>query len=103
MSQKAEDLIASYMSQSPLAFTAMAIATGEEEHKDRNTPKNADDEGIHGAVNGDPACDYPCCTNSGFCATPAQHIACWGGVVVLCLCCCYCTHGFGGLYTYWPF
>ena len=103
MSHSVEDLIASYMSQSPLAFAAMAIATDEDEHVvDRNKPKMADDENEHGAVNGDPACDYCCCTDRGTCVTPAQHIACWGGLVVTCICCCYCTNGFGGLYTYWP-
>ena len=52
------------MSQSPLAFAAMAIVTDEDEHVvDRNKPKVADDENEHGAVNGDPACDYCCCTD----------------------------------------
>ena len=52
MPQSVEDLIASYMSQSPLAFAAMAIVTDEDEHVvDRNKPKMADDENEHGAVN----------------------------------------------------
>lgn len=102
MSQSVEDLIASYMSQSPLAFTTMAIVTGEEEHVDRNAPKMADDENEHGAINGDPTCDYCCCSDRGYCKTPAQHAAVIGCVIVCCACCCYCTDGFGGLYTYWP-
>ena len=103
MSHSVEDLIASYMSQSPLAFTAFAIETGEEHTKDYNVHKNADNDSIHGAVNGDPACDYPCCGNYGCCNTPAQNAACVLGAVVTCLCCCYCTHGFNGFYSYWPF
>ena len=103
MSQSVEDLIASYMSQSPLAFTTMAIVTGEEEHKDTNAPKNADNENIHGAISGDPACEYCCCSDKGYCKTPAQHAAVIGCVVVCCVCCCYCTNGFNGYYTYWPF
>lgn len=103
MSQTVEDLIASYMSQSPIAFTAFAIETGEEHVIDKNVPKNADNDNIHGAVNGDPACDYCCCSNKGCCKTPAQNVACWGGLVVCCVCCCYCTHGFNGYYNYWPF
>ncbi len=102
MSKPVEDLIASYMSQSPLAFTSFAIETGEEHVKDYNAPKNADNDSIHGAVNGDPPC-YPCCGNYGCCRTHAQHAALIGGVVICCVCCCYCTHGFNGVYTYWPF
>ncbi|MCQ2069736.1 MAG: hypothetical protein MJZ68_01210 [archaeon] len=97
MSQSVEDLIASYMSQSPLAFTTMAIATGEEEKKDYNAPKNAEQQ------YGDPACNYPCCSEYGCCATTGQHVALLVGVVVCCACCCYVTNGFNGIWTYWPF
>ncbi|MCQ2079798.1 MAG: hypothetical protein MJZ38_07080 [archaeon] len=103
MSQTVEDLLATYMTQSPLAFTAFAIETGEEHVKDYNSEKMADNENEHGAVNGDPACDYCCCTTRGYCKTPAQHAMCIGGIVVCCVCCCYCTNGFNGYYTYWPF
>lgn len=103
MSQSVEDLIASYMSQSPLAFTSLAIETGEEHVKDYNTPKNADgNDAIHGPINGDPKC-YGCCGNYGCCRTAGQHIALLVGVGICCVCCCYCTNGFNGFYTYWPF
>lgn len=42
MSQSFEDIIATYRSQSPQAFMAMAISTGEPEKKDYNAPKNAE-------------------------------------------------------------
>lgn len=97
MSQSVEDLIASYTSQSPLAFTVMAIQTGEEEKKDYNASKNAEQN------HGDAKCEYPCCSERGYCATPAQHAACIGLIVVCCMCCCYVTDGFNGIWTWWPF
>lgn len=96
MSQSVEDLIASYMSQSPLAFTAMSIETGEKEVKDYNAPKNAEQS------YGDPPCEYSCCGERGYCRTPAQHAACIGCCVICCICCCYVTDGFNGLWTWWP-
>ena len=80
MSQSVEDLIASYTSQSPLAFTVMAIQTGEEEKKDYNAPKNAEQN------HGDAKCEYPCCSERGYCATPAQHAADRSMLHVLLLC-----------------
>ncbi len=97
MSQSPEDLIATYRSQSPQAFMAMAISTGEPEKKDYNAPKNAE------ANHGDPGCEYSCCSERGYCATPGQHIACALICIALVACCCYVTHGFNGVWTYWPF
>ncbi|AGI47644.1 hypothetical protein TALC_00647 [Thermoplasmatales archaeon BRNA1] len=97
MSQSFEDLIASYMSQSPSAFMAVAIETGEPEVKDYNAPKNAEIEG------GDGLCYDCCCDDRGCCKTPAQHLACAAMLVVCVVCCCYVTDGFFGLWTYWPF
>jgi len=95
MSQSFEDLIASYRSQSPAAFMTMAIMTGEPEEKDYNSPKNAEQS------HGDPACDYCCCSERGYCKTPMQHAICAGTCVVLVVCCWYATKGYWGVY--WPF
>lgn len=97
MSKSVEELLATYASQSPLAFTAMSIVTGEETKKDYNTLKNAEKDG------GDTGCDYSCCSERGYCRTPAQHAACIGSIIICCICCCYVTDGFDGLWTWWPF
>ena len=97
MSQSFEDLIASYRSQSPAVFMTLAIETGEPEEKDYNAPKNAEQS------HGDAGCDYCCCSERGYCKTPAQHLACAALCVGCVVCCCYVTNGFWGVWTYWPF
>lgn len=97
MSQSIDDLINSYKSQSPAAFTAFAIETGEEIPNDHNQRKDTAEHG------GDAKCDYSCCSERGYCATPAQHAACFGCCFGCLACCCYVTNGFNGLWTFWPF
>ncbi len=95
-SQSIENLTEKYMSQSPAAFTSMAMSA----HKEPNDYSKRIDEEIHG---GDSKCDYPCCNEEGYCSTIGGHVAVIGGVVCCCACCCYVTNGFGGVWTYWPF
>jgi hypothetical protein len=97
MLHSVDDLLASYMSQSPVAFTAFAIKTGKEVPPDYNHDHDVADH------YGDDKCEYSCCSEKGYCATPAQHAACIGCIVLCCVCCCYVTDGFNGLWTYWPF
>ncbi|MDY0294052.1 MAG: hypothetical protein RBQ77_05765 [Candidatus Methanomethylophilaceae archaeon] len=83
-----------YMSQSAGAFTVFASAA-----KKPNDHEQRVDDGPHGGIT--PCSDqYPCCTDSmckpGCNAVLILLIA--GG----CVCCCYVTHGFGGVWPYWP-
>lgn len=94
-SSSIEELTSLYMSQSPTAFTSIAMhAKAPNDHNDRV------DTAEHG---GDKPCDYSCCSEKGYCNSMGWHLAIVGGAVVCCACCCYCTHGFNGVWTYWPF
>lgn len=90
-----EEMTALYMSQSPAAFTSFAMhAKAPNDHNSRI------DEEEHG---GDSKCDYCCCDDKGCCVDAKWYsVLCGGGIITL-VCCCYCTHGFNGLWPYWPF
>ena len=90
-----ESLTELYMSQSPAAFTSIAMHA-----KEPNDYSKRVDEAEHG---GTPGCDYPCCNEKGCCKSGWWYVACVGGIVVCCMCCCYITNGFYGAWTYWPF
>ena len=90
-----EELTAAYMGQSPEAFLSIAMhAKAPNDHNQRV------DEQEHGD---DTPCDYCCCNENGYCNSMGWHVACIGGLALCVLCCCYCTHGFNGVWTYWPF
>ena len=90
-----EELSSLYMSQSPVSLTSVAM------HAKPTTDYNQrQDTAEHG---GNEACDYCCCDEKGCCSSAGWYAALIGGAVVTCACCCYCTHGFNGVWTYWPF
>lgn len=98
-SKSVDELTALYESQSPSAFIAFAMEGLPEDHPhDERFDKNADEDHY-----GDSKCDYCCCDDRGCCSTPGWYACLIGGIVVLCICCCYVTDGFNGVWTYWPF
>ncbi|MCK9323060.1 MAG: hypothetical protein M0P07_03785, partial [Candidatus Methanomethylophilaceae archaeon] len=74
-------------------FTSIAM----EAHKPNDHSSRIDEE-EHG---GDSKCDYSCCTESGYCK-PSCNLVLAGLIVACCCCCCYVTHGFNGVWPYWP-
>ncbi|MBR2255409.1 MAG: hypothetical protein IJ856_06345 [Candidatus Methanomethylophilaceae archaeon] len=93
--QSVEELTALYKMQSPSAFIAFAMeGLPDHDHNERY------DKGDH---EGASKCNYPCCNDKGVCNSWGWHACCIGTVVVLCICCCYATNGFNGVWTYWPF
>ena len=90
-----DKLTALYEIQSPSAFTAFAMhGLPESEHAERY------DKGDH---DGGGKCDYCCCDEKGCCTSSGWYACLAGGVICCCACCCYITHGFNGVWTYWPF
>ena len=93
--QSIEELTAIYMSQSPSAFISVAMHA-----KAPNDYNSRIDEEEHG---GNSKCDYCCCSETGCCEGAKWKGILVGGAAITCICCCYCTHGFNGLWTYCPF
>lgn len=91
-----EDLTRLYISQSPAAFTSIAMSAHQEP---RDYSKRVDEE-VHG---GDSKCDYSCCNERGCCASPGCYAVLVGGIVCVCICCCYVSDGFFGYWTFWPY
>ncbi len=90
-----EKLTALYENQSPSAFISFAMeGFPESDHAERY------DKGEH---SGGGKCDYCCCDEKGCCSSPGWYVCLIGGAVCCCACCCYITHGFNGVWTYWPF
>ncbi|MCL1811201.1 MAG: hypothetical protein FWG41_03155 [Methanomassiliicoccaceae archaeon] len=90
-----ESLTALYMSQSPAAFTSIAMHT-----KEPNDHSKRVDEAEHGGIS---ECDYPCCNDRGCCSSGWWYAGLGVCVVGCCAFCCYITEGFNGVWTYWPF
>ncbi|MCL2509955.1 MAG: hypothetical protein FWF07_02610 [Methanomassiliicoccaceae archaeon] len=90
-----ESLTELYMSQSPAAFTAIAMHT-----KEPNDYSKRVDDAEHG---GAPGCSYSCCTERGCCTSAWWYVGIVVGVVCCVICLCYISNGFGGVWTYWPF
>ncbi|AIZ56238.1 hypothetical protein Mpt1_c03420 [Candidatus Methanoplasma termitum] len=90
-----ENLTELYMSQSPAAFTSIAMHA-----KEPNDYSKRVDGAEHG---GTPECTYGCCNEKGCCASGWWYVGCVVGIVCCCMCCCYITNGFYGAWTYWPF
>jgi hypothetical protein len=90
-----DDLTGIYMSQSVGAFTVLANAA-----KEPNNHEQRVDKGPH---DGNTPCSdsYSCCTDD--CCDKKCGALCVLVLVGGCICCCYVTHGFGGVWTYWPF
>ena len=85
-----EELAAIYNKQSAAAFlnTAMSVPVKDEPVGKRNFVNKG--------------CDWPCCNEEGECK-PVCFVCLAVCIVGACICCCYLTNGFDGLWTYWPF
>ena len=90
-----ESLTASYMSQSPAAFTSIAMHAKEPNDYSKRVDKTEHE--------GAPECGYCCCSDRGCCNSAWWYVGMAGAVVLCCACCCYITNGFYGTWTYWPF
>jgi hypothetical protein len=90
-----ESLTALYMSQSPAAFTSIAMQA-----KQPNDYSKRVDSAKH---EGDTGSCYCCCNEKGCCKSPWWY-AIFGAVIVVCCCCCYylSTNGFNEPWPYWP-
>jgi hypothetical protein len=93
--QTIESLTELYMSQSPAAFTAIAMHA-----KEPNDYSKRVDETAH---TGGSECDYTCCNDRGCCSSGWWYLGLGGCIVACCAFCCYITEGFYGAWPYWPF